>query len=85
MAKEINNIPKAEATIKGHFTNIRKNKRSKITNKKIEDQRTNTDKIQEHNNSKTDLVMATVDGAHKIYTDHMEKLSIHPVKATSMY
>ena len=66
-------MPKAEATIKGHLTNIRKNKRSKITNKKIGDQRTNTDKIQEHNNSKTDLVMATVDESHKIYTEQTGK------------
>ena len=85
MSKDIKNMHKAETTIKGQLTQIRKNTRSTTTNKNIENQHTNTDTIKEQNNIKTDLVMATVDGAHKIYTDHMEKLSIHPVKATSMY
>ena len=68
MAKETNKMTKAEATTKGNLTQIRNNKRSTITNKKIGDQHTKTDKIQERNNVKIALVMAAVDKYHKIYT-----------------
>ena len=54
-------MPNAEATIKGHITQIRNNTRSKTTNKKIVYNNENTDPIQEQNNSKTELVIATVD------------------------
>ena len=61
MAKYTRKMPKAEATIKGNLTHIRNNTRSKTTNKKIVYNNENTDPIQEQNNSKTELVIATVD------------------------
>ena len=69
-------MPKSEATIKGHLIQIMKNTRSMATNKKIRDKHVNTYPGQEKNNGKTELVMATVNEAQKIYTDQTGKFLI---------
>ena len=57
-------MPKAEATIKFHLTQIMNNTRSTTTNKKIEDHHDNTDPIQEQRNGETELFMDTVEKYH---------------------
>ena len=64
-------MTKSEATIKGHLAQSKK-KRSKKINKSIREEQTHTDPVQEPNNSKTELVMATVEETHTIYTDQTE-------------
>ena len=76
MAKEINKVPKDEATIKGHLTQIRKHTRSTKTNKINGDKHTITDPIQEQHNGRIELVIAILDKTHKIYTDQMGKSPI---------
>ena len=46
MANEINKMTKAEATINGHLTHIRKHASSKTNNKKIGDKHKNAYPIQ---------------------------------------
>ena len=69
MAKDINKVPKAEATIKGHLSYIRKHARLTTTNKNSGEEHTHTHPIQEQHNGKKELVMTTPEKIHKIYTD----------------
>ena len=64
-------MTKSEATIKGHLAQSKKN-RSKTINKSIREEQTHTDSVQEPDNGKTDIVMATVEENHTIYTDQTE-------------
>ena len=76
--KDIKKIPKAEDTIKEHIAQIMNHARSKATNKNIVDEHTNTYPIREQNNGKTELVMATVEKTHKIYTEQTGKFPMAP-------
>ena len=69
-------MPKSEATIKVHLTQIRKHTLTTTTNKNIGDQHTRTDPIQEQNNGKKELDMDTMDKTQKIYTYQTGKFSM---------
>ena len=75
-AKDINKIPKDEATIKGHIVQFRNHAHSTKTNKTMGDKHTNIDPIKEKHNRKTELVMATVEKTHRTYTDYTGKSSM---------
>ena len=79
-AKDINKMPKAEATIEVHLAHIRKHARTTITNNNIGYKHTNTDPIQEQHNFKTDIIMDTVNKTHNIYTDHMGKFPMKSIR-----
>ena len=70
-SKKINRMPKDGATIKVRLAQISKNSCSTTTNKNSVEDHTRTDPIQEQNNGKTEIVMATVGEPQKIYTDQI--------------
>ena len=67
--KDINNTPNADATIKDHLTQIKHHTRSTTINKNIGEKHAITYPSQEQDNGKTEIVMATVDKNHKLYTN----------------
>ena len=74
LAKGTNNMPKSEATIKGHLTQIRNHTQSTTTNKNNGKTHMITDPIQEQHNGKTEIIMATLETNYKIYTYKTGKL-----------
>ena len=75
-AKDIDKMTKSESTIKDHIAQSRKKYRSTITNKSSGEEQAHSDPVQEPDNNKKEIVMATVDKTHKIYTDQMVKYPI---------
>ena len=75
-AKDIQKMTKSGAKIKVYIAQSRKNTQSKTTNKNSGEDQGNSDPVQEPDNDQIDLVTATVDETHKIYTDQTGKLPI---------
>ena len=69
-------MPKADATIKAKLTQTRKLAWVTKTNINSEGQNKITDPSQEQHNIKTEIVIATVEENHKIYTYQTVKLPI---------
>ena len=72
-------MTKAEATNKVHLSQIRKNSQSTTTNESSAEDQWTSDTVQEPENDKTHLVMATVNETQKIYTDQYNSQS-RPVR-----
>ena len=76
MARDIHSMTRAESIIKGYLAQIRKNAWSTTTNKNSGYDQGQLDPVQEPDNNKIELVMATVKETHKIYTDQTGKSPI---------
>ena len=74
--KDIHKMTKAEATIKGHLSQTRKNYQSTTTNNISGEDQGHLDSVQEPENYRIYIVMATVNETHKIYTNQTGKSPI---------
>ena len=61
MAKDIHKMTKAEATIKRHLAKIRENFRLTTTNKNSGEEQGHSNPVQERDNNKKEIVVATVE------------------------
>ena len=68
-AKYIHKMTKYEATTKGHIAQSRKNYQSTTTKKSSGEDQGHSYNVQEPDNDKTELMVATVGETHNIYTD----------------
>ena len=69
-------MTKPEATIKVRLAQIREKYRSTTTNKSSGEYQGHSYPVQEPDNNDTELVMATVEKTHNIYTYQTENLPI---------
>ena len=75
-ANEIHKMTKYEATIKVRLAHSRENSRSTTTKKSSGEDQGHSYNVQEPDNDKTELVVATVGETHNIYTDQVGKFPI---------
>ena len=74
--KYIHKTTKSEAKIKGNISQSRNKSQLTTTNMISGEEQFHSDSVQEPYNNKTELMIATVEETHKIYTDQPEKSPI---------